>query len=70
MYKKINKMESHHQILFSILIACGVIAFWRGIWGLMDLYLFPNNNLLSIITSLVLGLSILVATNYTVKELM
>lgn len=70
MYKKISQMETHHQILFSILIAFAVISFWRGVWGLMDLYLLPENPQLSIWISLIVGLTILGITHYTAKELM
>lgn len=70
MIKKISQMKSKHQIAFAILIAFAVISFWRGVWGLMDEYLFPNNYQLSLCTSLVLGIIILVLTNYAVKELM
>lgn len=70
MYKKISKMKSKHQIIFAIMIAFAVISFWRGIWGLMDEYLFPYNYRLSLWTSLILGVLILIATHYTAKELM
>lgn len=70
MFNRLKKMKSEHQITFAIIIAFAVIAFWRGIWGLMDLYIFPNNMELSLWISLVLGIIILVATNYVTKELM
>jgi len=66
---KIKKFKLRHKTLFAILIAFAVISFWRGIWGLMDLYLFPNNLQLSLWTSLFLGIFILVITNYATKEL-
>ena len=70
MFKKISQMKSKHQILFAILIAFAVVSFWRGIWGLMDEYLFPDNYQLSLWISLVLGIVILIITNYATKELM
>jgi hypothetical protein len=63
-------MKTKHQIIFAILIAFAVISFWRGVLGLMDLYLFPNNNELSLWFSLIIGLLILIFTNYATKELM
>ncbi len=63
-------MKLKHQAIFAVIIAFAVIAFWRGIWGLMDLYLFPDNYELSLWTSLIIGLVILVATHYATKELM
>jgi len=70
MFKKISKMRSHHQIIFSVLIGLAVVAFWRGCWRLMDMYLFPNNYQLSGWISLIIGAGILVGTHYAVKELM
>lgn len=70
MFKEISKMKSKHQIFFAIVIAFAVISFWRGIWGLMDEYLFPNNYQLSLWISLIVGLSILIGTHYVAKELM
>ncbi|MBI4159489.1 hypothetical protein HY500_04520 [Candidatus Woesearchaeota archaeon] len=43
MLKKISRMKTHHQIIFSIMIGVAVISFWRGVWELQDIYLFPNN---------------------------
>ncbi|MFC1727958.1 hypothetical protein ACFLZ7_00660 [Nanoarchaeota archaeon] len=63
-------MKYHQQTLFAILIAFAVVSFWRGVWGLMDEYLFPGNYELSLWTSLILGVVILVATHYVTKELM
>jgi hypothetical protein len=59
-----------NQTIFAILISFAVISFWRGLWGLMDLYIFPNNIELSLWTSIGIGLIILVLTHYTTKELM
>lgn len=70
MFKKISRMKSKHQIIFAIVIAFAVISFWRAVWGLMDIYLFPDNYELSLWTSLIISLVILVATHYVTKELM
>jgi len=70
MFKRIGRMKSKHQIFFAILIAFAVISFWRGVWGLMDEYLFPDNYPLSLWVSVVLGVAILIMTHYATKELM
>lgn len=70
MFKKISKMKFKYRILFSILIGSAVVSFWRGVWHLMDIYLLPNNPGLSGLISLLLGILVLVVTDYTVKELM
>jgi hypothetical protein len=70
MLHKISKMKFHHQTIFAVIIGFAVICFWRGIWGLLDVYLFPDNYILSLWASFFLGLSILIATHYVTKELM
>jgi hypothetical protein len=69
LFAKINSMGPAKQILFAVLIAFAVVSFWRGVWGLLDEYLFPNNYELSLWISLFGGLIILIATHYTTKEL-
>ena len=59
----------HHKLLMAMGIGISVIAFWRGAWGLMDLYLFPNNPTLSFSASFVIGFIILYVTHYVVREL-
>lgn len=70
MIKKFSKLKTKHQLIFAILIAFAVVSFWRGVWGLMDELLFPDNYQLSLWTSLFLGLIILIITGYATKELM
>jgi hypothetical protein len=70
MIKKLGKMKTKHQVLFAVIIAFAVISFWRGIWGLMDIYLFPTNPVYRFWTLFFLGLVILVSTHYAAKELM
>ncbi|MBW3018946.1 hypothetical protein KY329_02055 [Candidatus Woesearchaeota archaeon] len=63
-------MRNHKKIMFAILIAFAVVSFWRGVWGLMDEYLFPNHYQLSLWCSLFIGLGILFLTEHAIKELM
>jgi hypothetical protein len=42
-----------------VLAAFAVVLFWRGVWGLLDIYLFPENLTLSFFVSVVVGLGIL-----------
>lgn len=63
MYQKINELKIHHQFIYSLLIGIGIISAWRGVWGLLDLYLFPNSPDISILASMVLGVTILFITH-------
>lgn len=62
-------MGQFKQILFALLIGLAVVTFWRGVWGLLDLYLFPNDMELSLWISVIVSIVVLIATHYTVKEL-
>lgn len=58
--KRIKKRK--HPLFRILLIGLAVVLFWRGAWGIMDLYIFPGNLTASYVVSLVLGLVILAAT--------
>lgn len=60
MFTLFKKKKSHLQTFGLIFTAAvGVVLFWRGVWGLLDLYFFPNNPLLSYLFSILMGLIIL-----------
>ncbi|MEA3429948.1 MAG: hypothetical protein U9R08_01610 [Nanoarchaeota archaeon] len=64
MYSKLKKLKKHHQLLYSLLIAIGIVAIWRGVWMLLDLYFFSNNPAISALMSLIIGLLIIFLTHY------
>ena len=55
-----TKKPSYIRVLW---IAVAVVLVWRGAWGLMDLYIFPDHLLASYIISLALGLIVLFSTH-------
>ena len=62
MFINFRKKKPRHQLALSILVGVSIVSFWRGVWGLMDLYFFPNSQTLSFITSIIIGLIILYST--------
>ena len=52
-----------------LMIAIAVIMVWRGIWNLLDHYLFPDNFILSNVISIVVGIIVLYLPDRTLKEL-
>jgi len=71
MLERFQKIKSKHsKILFAVVIGFAVISFWRGVWGLMDIYLFPDNYALSLWISVIAGILVLVITDYATKELL
>ena len=51
-----NKRFSGSKGFKAILVGAAIVMFWRGTWGLLDLYLFPDNQELSFVVSLLSGL--------------
>jgi uncharacterized ion transporter superfamily protein YfcC len=62
--KKNNLKKIHKNYFKTLVLAIAIVLFWRGVWGLMDLYFFPNMLPLSFILSILIGLLIL----YSVKH--
>jgi len=65
----LDKLIKKHPDLHSLITGIALIIFWRGIWMLMDIYIFPNNETLSAITSIAIGLFILYINDRKLKEL-
>jgi len=57
------------DVLLAIVLAFAVVSFWRGVWGLMDLYLFPNSYHLSLWLSVLIGVAILYSTKNLIDKL-
>lgn len=62
-----NKLKKNLLVLS---LAVGIVFVWRGVWGLLDMYLLPGNLPLSYILSIVLGLLILFLHNHDLDELL
>ncbi len=65
-----KKKSRIKKLSFAVIIAFAVISFWRGIWGLMDVYLYPDDYTKSLWISLIVGFLILVWTHQAIKELL
>ncbi|BAF69202.1 hypothetical protein [Nitratiruptor sp. SB155-2] len=66
---KENNQNLHSRGIAALFAAFGAVAFWRGSWMLMDRYLFPNNDLLSAVVSIVGGIAIILFLNYKFEDL-
>ena len=60
MIEEIVKKTSSLDAFLVLIAALAIVSFWRGVWGMMDLYLFPKNHLLSSAISIFIGLLVLV----------
>lgn len=55
MLNKVYKYLSKKKIVGVFIELIGVILIWRGIWGVLDKFLFPNNPLISYIICILFG---------------
>jgi|TARA_B100002003_G_C14031461_1_gene497206 hypothetical protein len=69
MIKKFKKLSIWKKRFTALILGIAIILVWRGIWGLADLYLFPNSLTQSFIISIVIGLVILMYMHYTFEGL-
>ncbi len=65
--KKIGRFK---KLALALVVGLAVVAFWRGAWQLMDLFVFPENQLWSNVISLVVGFLVLVLMHRAIKGLM
>jgi protein-S-isoprenylcysteine O-methyltransferase Ste14 len=66
---KLFRYLSKRKLLSVLIEVGGVILVWRGIWGILDLYLFPNNPLLSYLICIVIGFIFIWFDDYKLDEL-
>lgn len=69
MFPFLKKKKRWQQVIASLLIGVSIVSFWRGVWGLMDLYFFPLSEVMSYSFGLVVGLIVLYMTHHIVDRL-
>lgn len=65
----LTELKKRHPTINGIIIVVAIILFWRGVWGLIDLYLFPNSPTFSHLLSIALGALILYLDDFSIKDL-
>ncbi|MBT5016580.1 hypothetical protein HN748_01905 [Candidatus Peregrinibacteria bacterium] len=58
------------EIIETFIMVLGVIMVWRGIWHLLDTYLFPENELISSLICILVGLLLIYLPDKNLKQLM
>lgn len=65
-----EKLPKDRHWLYLLSAGIALVVLWRGVWGLLDLYLFPDDPLLSYLTSFVVGLALLYFNDRSLDELL
>ena len=66
--KEKNSLDRWKQMIEAFIVAAGIILFWRGVWHLADVFVFPHDYTLSAWVSLIVGGLMLVLTKNFVKQ--
>ena len=56
MLEEIFRRTGYLDAVLIIISSFAIISFWRGVWGLMDMYMYPQDKLLSFSISVLIGL--------------
>ena len=68
--RKINKFRKNHDSNFNILIECiAIIMIWRGVWDLLEIYVFPDSPLESNLLCVIVWIIILLIDDWKLWEL-
>ena len=65
----LQRLRKRFPNIYSILISVALILYLRGLLGIMDLFIFPHDKLLSYSVSIVLGLLFLFLNDFKLKEI-
>ena len=68
-FRRYRRFKKKHKLFHILLVALAVVMLWRGIWGILDLYFFPNNSVASYLSSLIIAFAILYFDDFHLKEL-
>ena len=60
MLEEIVKKANLNDVGIILISSIAIVSFWRGMWGLMDMYLIPRNQVLSLVVSVIIGITILI----------
>ena len=70
LFKKFKKFRKNHTSNLNIFVVCvSIIMIWRWIWNILDMYIFPNNPLVSNLICIVLWIIILLIDDWRLLEL-
>ncbi len=69
MIQDVKNVRSFKAVASALVLGIAIVAFWRGVWGLMDLYLFPSNPAASYGVSAFAAVIILLSTKNLIKHI-
>ena len=69
-FRRIKRFRKDNNSNLNTIVVCiSVIMVWRGIWDLLDMYVFPNTPLLSDLLCIALWIAVLLIDDWKLGEL-
>ena len=68
-HPKIKELKKRYPTANVIIIIIAIIMLWRGVWGILDQFLFPGMPVLSNLLCLALGVLILYLDGFSIENL-
>jgi hypothetical protein len=66
---KIAELKARYPLINVVIIISAIIMLWRGVWGLLDTYLFPGSPVFSYLVSVAVGALILYLDDFKMDYL-
>jgi hypothetical protein len=66
---KLEHFKARHPNANAVVIIFAIVMLWRGVWGLLDTYLFPGSPTLSYLVCIGFGAAILYLDNFSIDNL-
>ncbi|NJD05282.1 MAG: hypothetical protein FIA97_02150 [Methylococcaceae bacterium] len=65
----LRSLKTVHPAVNALVVLLAIIMIWRGVWGLLDAYVFPGNPVLSNLVCLGMGALILYLDDFSLSDL-
>ena len=65
----VARLKSEHPTANAVVVIFAIIMVWRGVWELLNLYLFPGSPTFSNLLSIAMGALILHLDDFSLKDL-
>jgi len=67
--KPLKELSIWEKRIHAIIIGSAIVLFWRGVWHLADIYLFPNNEVVSAVVSIIIAVGLLLVSKKVIEGL-
>ena len=65
----VARLKKQHPTANAVIVICAIIMLWRGVWELLNIYLFPGSPTFSNLFSIALGALVLYLDDFSLKDL-